>query len=384
MFREGKRYAKLGTSETDDIEMGRKASSKTVSSSASSHSGSTTAATSAAPSSSSPYTKNISFWQLMQVLRPFFWPASGSDGAFLNRLRATSTWVVVLLSKGCNLFSPLFIATSTNNLANGDLHSCVVNLLIFIFLRFSASVFKECQSILYIRVKQEASIQLQELTFRHLHTLSLNWHLSKRTGTVMKSMDRGVGASDTIVTYLFLFLIPSIIECLSVMILFFIKFKQWRLGMVVLVGIICYSIATIILSTYRKRFREETNKHDNDFHDKATDSIINYETVKYFTGEEYEISRYTSSVRNYQKSNSSTQYSLSALNISQQLFVNLTMLGAMYISAVAVKQGTMTLGDWIAVQTWVVTIFAPLNFLGSLCFFSCSLLCLLIVSVCFF
>ena len=135
----------------------------------------------------------------------------------------------------------------------------------------------------------------------------------------MKSMDRGVDAANSLVTYMFLFLIPAMAECLAVSILFFAHYAQWQLGALVLLGVALYAIVTIALTTYRRRFREQTNKHDNDFHDKATDSIINYETVKYFTGEAFEIQRFTKSVVQYQMYSSSTQFSLNVLNMSQQV-----------------------------------------------------------------
>jgi ABC-type transport system involved in Fe-S cluster assembly fused permease/ATPase subunit len=343
MWRAAKKYEKLSSAE--DIEMGKVGKD-------------------GQKEAASLNTKNISFVELMLVLAPFFWPAPGTDGAVINRIRTTSTWFMVALSKGANLIAPIYLARGTNYLIDGDFHEATVCIVIYIGLRFAATVFKELQSILYIRVKQEASIQLQEITFRHIHNLSLNWHLSKKTGSVMKSLDRGVSAADTLVTYLFLFLIPAILECISVMILFFIQFKQWALGLTVFLGIALYAVVTVVVTSYRKKFREQTNKHDNDAHDKATDSIINYETVKYFTGEEFEVNRFTHSVREYQKFSSSTQFSSNILNISQQFFVNLTMLFCMLIAGHAVIHHQMTIGGWIAVQTWVATIFAPLNFLG--------------------
>jgi ABC-type transport system involved in Fe-S cluster assembly fused permease/ATPase subunit len=203
------------------------------------------------------------------------------------------------------------------------------------------------------------------MTFSHLHTLSLNWHLSKKTGSVMKSMDRGSDGVGSLITYLFLFLIPALAECLAVVVLFFAEYKQWSLGLIVLGGVLFYSIATIAITQWRKKFREATNKHDNDFHDKATDSIINFETVKYFTAEDFEVNRFKESVAKFQVFSSSTTVSLSVLNMTQQLILNASMLGAMIVSGQAVIRGEMTLGGWIAVQSWVATIFVPLNFLGS-------------------
>ena len=135
----------------------------------------------------------------------------------------------------------------------------------------------------------------------------------------MKSMDRGVDAASSLVSYLFLFLVPAILECLAVIVLFFINYKQYSLGITVFVGVALYSMATIYITTWRKKFREQTNKHDNEFHEKATDSIINYETVKYFTNEKFEVNRFSSLVAQYQVKMSTTALSLNVLNITQQV-----------------------------------------------------------------
>jgi len=307
----------------------------------------------------------LTFFELFRVLLPYFWPAKGTDGAFINRIRSSSTWLMVALSKTCNLSAPLFLSAATNYIVAKDYYSAAKSMIIFSALKFSASVFKELQSIIYIKVKQQASIQLQELTFTHLHSLSLNWHLSKKSGSVMKSMDRGVEAANQLISSLFLFLLPAILECLAVVVFFFILYRQSLLGGVVLIGVSLYTVATVGITQWRKKFREQTNKHDNDFHDKAMDSIINYETVKYFTGEEFEISRFKNSVVQYQRYNSSTQLSLGLLNVTQQFILTATALGTMLLAGQAVVNGSMTLGGWIAVQSWVTTIFIPLNFLGT-------------------
>lgn len=177
-----------------------------------------------------PYKKHLTLYELMLVLSPYFWPASGSDGAIINRIRSTSTWLMVAASKTCNLIAPLFLSMATNELVNKNFSSAVKALLTYTVLRFASSTFKELQSIIYIKVKQQASIELQELAFTHLHMLSLNWHLSKKTGSVMKSMDRGIESANTLITYLFLYLLPAILECLAVVILFLVQvFYQYMI-----------------------------------------------------------------------------------------------------------------------------------------------------------
>ena len=323
------------------------------------------ASSSNAEAKEQPKKKALSLWELLVVLRPFFWPNEGSDGAFINRARAMGTWVVVGGSKVCSLLSPYYLSSATNQLVAGNYKTAAVAMIAFSLLRFAAQFLREMQSILYIKVKQQASIELQELTFAHLHSLSLNWHLTKKTGSVMKSMDRGTEAANTLISYLFLFLMPAMAECLAVVLLFFGTYQQYALGVLVFGGVTLYSVYTVSITQWRKKFREATNKHDNDYHDKANDSIVNFETVKLFANESFEIARFKSSVVKFQQFNSSTQLSLSILNAGQQFILIGTLLGAMLISGQAVTKGEMSLGDWVAVQSWVTTVFVPLNFLGT-------------------
>lgn len=126
--------------------------------------------------------KQLSFYELMRLLLPYFWPASGTERTVINRIRSTSTWFAVIGSKVCNICSPFYLSIATNELVSGNITPAIHSLILFSLLRLSSTIFKELQSILYIKVKQQAAIELQELTFTHLHNLSLNWHLSKKTG----------------------------------------------------------------------------------------------------------------------------------------------------------------------------------------------------------
>ena len=312
-----------------------------------------------------PKKATLSLVGLFLVLRPFFYPGKGTDGYVINRIRAASTWIMVCLSKVASLYSPIFLSQATNDLVSMDFYNASRSITAFIGLRFAASFLKELQNMLYVKVKQQAAIELSENTFKHLHNLSLNWHLSKKTGSVMKSLDRGTEAANNLITYMFLYLFPALAECVAVIILFFASYRQYALGLIVFGGVTLYCFLTIQITQWRKQFRESQNKSDNDFHDKATDSLINYETVKYFTSEDHEIERFAEGVKKFQQYNSMISLSLSFLNISQQLVLMLTMVGCMLVSASAVTTGQMTLGGWVAVQSWVTQIFVPLNFLGS-------------------
>lgn len=288
------------------------------------------------------------------------------SGDVCGSFRSALIWVCVLGSKGASVSSPLFLAQAANELVANRYSSAMLNITFFCVMKYAASALSEIRSMLYYKIREKAITQLQVQTFDHLHRLSLDWHLSKKTGSIIKSMDRGIDSVNSIITQLVLFLFPTILESLAVVSLFFVEFSQWLLGVFVIVGVILYSAASIFLVNYRKKFREQTNKFDNDYHDKASESLLNYETIKYFTNEAYESGLFENSVERYQVTQTKTQYLVNILNLSQQLILILTMAGCMIVSGQAVIRGEMSIGSWIAVQAWVANVFAPLNWLGSL------------------
>jgi len=171
-----------------------------------------------------------------------------------------------------------------------------------------------------------------------------------------------VESANTVVNMLFLFLLPTIAECITVMLVFLLHYGSSALAALVFCCLFLYAYLTIKLTLWRKKFREFTNKHDNEFHDRATDSLINYETVKYFNAEKYEVERYSSAVGSYQKYSTSTQLSLSLLNISQQFLQQGTMCAALVIMI----HQSADVGAFVAVQAYLLQLFTPLNFLGTI------------------
>jgi ABC-type multidrug transport system fused ATPase/permease subunit len=310
--------------------------------------------------------KEMTFLELVRVLKPYFWPDAGSDGAFANRVRSTLTWFLVAASRITSVYSPFYISSAANNLVIVDWSAAAKDMVGYCLLLVASVAFNQLQSIVYIKVNQQATIELQTLTFKHLHELSLNWHLSKRTGAVIKSMDRGTQAVNNLVTYLFLNLVPAIAQCIAVVILFFTQFQNYSLACLIFGGILLYCLLTVYITLWRRKVRQNANTADNDYHFKATESIVNFETVKFFTAEEYELKGYRDSVIDYQIFNSEFTFALNLLNILQQILLQGTMLGAMLISGMAVINNEMTIGEWIAVQSWVNNLFSPLSFLGGI------------------
>ena len=262
--------------------------------------------------------------------------------------------------------------------------------ILYAMIGFLGAAFKEGQSLVYLRVAQAAFVQLAETTFAHIHSLSLDWHMQKKLGQVIRSMDRGIGACDTLMKYLFLWLVPAMFECIVVCVIFATYFSYLPLAISVFYFIWVYVVWTILLTLWRKKFRKNVVKSDNDWHDKVTDSFLNFETVKYFTAETFEQQKFSESIQNYQQGSVVVQASLSLLNQSQKLILQICLATTLSLSVRGIQQRIqcckdmgcdsgvsqccldlaaecpgMQVGDFVAVLTYTLQLFAPLNFLGS-------------------
>ena len=232
--------------------------------------------------------KRLSRKAILTLLKPYFWPDKTTESASTNRVRAILTWVCVILSKVCNLTAPILLGWASTSLAHEQYNDCIKYSIAYAMIGLAGSAFKEGQSLIYLKVAQAAFVQLSETTFVHLHTLSLDWHLRKKLGEVIRSMDRGIAACDTLMKYLFLWLVPALAECVVVCIIFATYFSYMPLAVAVFYFVWFYIVWTILVTLWRKKFRKAVVKSDNEWHDRCTDSLINFETVKYFTAEEYE------------------------------------------------------------------------------------------------
>lgn len=334
---------------------------------------------------------------LLMMLKPYFWPSATDcrghlrSSAFWNRVRAIATWFCVFGSKVCGLVSPLFLGWATTSLAHGDYAGTIVYSIAYAVVSFLGTTLKEAQSLVYLKVAQAAFVQLAETAFEHLHSLSLDWHLRKKLGEVLRAMDRGIAACDTLMKYLFLWLVPAMVECLVVCIIFATYFHYLPLALTVFYFVFAYVLWTILVTLWRKKFRKALVASDNEYHDIFTDSMVNFETVKFFTAEQFERQRFADAVARYQSGTVSVQSSLSLLNISQQIILKACLATALSLAALGIRQRGlcciesgcesavsdccsavpfdvcpgMQVGDFVAVLTYTLNLFAPLNFLGS-------------------
>lgn len=322
------------------------------------------------------YSGSLTFFQTLGVLKPYFWPSTGEwKEVLINRTRACSTWLFVILSKVTNLVSPIYLAQATNALASALKRSSdpqVITaeiwrpLVIYATLIFLSKAFKEGQSLVYIKVQQEAYIEIADKTFAHLHGLSLDWHLRKQTGDVIRSMDRGIAAAQQTMQYVFLYLVPTLVEAAAVTLIFVYHFNNTRLALFVGVNLYIYIYITIKVTLWRKQFRAASAKHDSNLHGRLNDSLVNYETVKYFTAEDYERREYRSLVQKFQQTSMATQVSLSFLNVLQQIIVNFALCGGMILATSRVLAEHGDIGEFVAVNAYIISVFTPLNFLGTI------------------
>ncbi|CAH0475623.1 unnamed protein product [Peronospora belbahrii] len=307
----------------------------------------------------------IPFVKLMYILKPYFWP-----NGFSNKMRAASTYLVLILSKLSNLVAPLFMASATNALVSKDAGGAIQDIAIFSALTLVSKLFKEMQSLIYLKVKQTAYIELATLTYEHVQLLSYDWHVQKKLGDVLRSMDRGVESANSVVSYVFLYLIPTLGESVVVIVIFALHFELAGLSYIAFSSLVVYAYLTIKITLWRKKYREASMRHDNEYHDKATDALLNYETIKYFGNERHEIEEYSKVIEKYQRYSLSVQASLSVLNGTQSIIIQATVFAALALAVphvVSEDSGRrIDIGAFIAISVYLSNLFTPLFFLGGI------------------
>jgi len=198
-----------------------------------------------------------------------------------------------------------------------------------------------------------------------VHSLSLQWSLSKKMGEVVRVADRGIAGCDNLMRYGVLYVLPSCAECIAVCVIFATHFELWTLSALVFGSVVLYATLTVKLTLWRKRFRTTMNASDNKWHDHLTESLVNFEAVKHATAEAYELARFRGAIASYQSSSVRVQASLSLLNIAQQVILCGCLGGSLALMAAAVRDGKASVGAFVSVNVYIVNLFTPLNFLGS-------------------
>lgn len=230
-------------------------------------------------------------------------------------------------------------------------------------LRLSASLFAELRELLFARVTQHAVRQIALEVFQHLHALSLRFHLSRQTGGVSRDIERGTRAIQSLVSYSLYSIIPTLIEFVLVLGYFALNYDIW-FAAITLAALVLYIVFTIIVTEWRTHLRRTMNDMDSRANQKAIDSLLNFETVKYFGNEAFEAKRYDENLLRYQAAAIKSQKSLALLNVGQQVIIAIGLVLILWRATIGVANGSMTLGDLVLVNTLMIQLYIPLNFLG--------------------
>lgn len=202
--------------------------------------------------------------------------------------------------------------------------------------------------------------------FSHLHALSLRWHLTRKTGEVLRIMDRGTNSVNGLLSYLFFSILPTIVDIVVAVIYFTINFNGW-FGLIIFVTMALYLTVTVVVTEWRTKYRRSMNLADNEQRTKSVDSLLNFETVKYYSAEEYEIRRYEKAVLDYQAEEWKSISSLNLLNMAQSVLMNVGLLaGSLYCGYLVAVERKLTVGDYVLFGTYIMQLMVPLNFLGTL------------------
>jgi ABC-type transport system involved in Fe-S cluster assembly fused permease/ATPase subunit len=305
-------------------------------------------------------------WRTLRRFLPYLWPRDNPG----LRVRITIATVLILLGKAVTLALPYAYkrAIDAMSFSGSGPHAAAFTVAMAFILayalgRFAGLGFDNLRNIVFERVGQDATRALAEDVFGRLHRLSLRFHLVRRTGEVTKVIERGTKSIDTMLYFLLFNIAPTAIELVAVTIIFYSHFG-WGLVMATAAAIIAYGYVTRWLTEWRSSLRERMNRLDGQAMSRAVDSLLNYETVKYFAAEAREEARYAQATRAYADAAVQSENSLGLLNIAQALIVNALMAGAMGYTVWGWSKGEYTIGDLVFVNTYLTQLFRPLDLLG--------------------
>jgi ATP-binding cassette subfamily B protein len=309
----------------------------------------------------------IQGWSVIKRVIPYLWP----EGQDWVKRRVVIALAVLLMSKVIAVTTPVFYKQAVDALApEGADAATILGLgavgltLAYGLARLMTVGFQQLRDVVFTRVGQRALRQLALETFTHIHRLSLRYHITRKTGGLSRIIERGVKGVDFLLRFLLFSMGPLVLELLMISVVLFFLFDVWYLAVVVLT-IALYVWFTFKVTEWRVKIRKEMNDQDTDANQKAIDSLLNFETVKYFGAERWEADRYDSAMANYEKAAIRTNYSLAFLNFGQSFLITGGLVAVMVMAALGVQRGDLTVGDFVMVNAYMIQITMPLNFLGT-------------------
>ncbi len=299
-------------------------------------------------------------WDTLKRLFPYLWD-------YKWRVLAALTFMVG--AKLGNVGVPLLLKNlvDTMNIKPGETQALLVVpaalLLGYGLLRLSTSLFTELRELVFAKATEGASRKISLQVFRHLHALSLRFHLERQTGGMTRDIERGTRGVHSLISYSLYSIIPTLIEVGLVLSILAVKFDVW-FAWITLAALTFYITFTVTVTEWRSKFRKQMNELDSSAHSRAIDSLLNYETVKYFNNEDFETARYDENLERYRKAAIKSQRTLSMLNTGQQLIIAIGLVAMLWRATQGVVDGRMTLGDLVMVNAFMIQLYIPLGFLG--------------------
>ncbi|EBA11439.1 ABCB family ABC transporter ATP-binding protein/permease [Roseobacter sp. CCS2] len=309
----------------------------------------------------------IQGWSVIRRVAPYLWP----DAHPWVKRRVVIALAVLFLSKLIAVTTPLFYREAVDALAPEDMDAATMMGLGAVGLTIAYGIarlmtvgFQQLRDVVFTKVGQRALRQLALETFTHIHRLSMRYHITRKTGGLSRIIERGVKGVDFLLRFLLFSIGPLVLELLMIGAILFFLFDVWYLAAVV-VTIALYVWFTFKVTEWRVKIRKEMNDQDTDANQKAIDSLLNFETVKYFGAERWEADRYDVAMENYEDAAIRTNYSLAFLNFGQSLLITTGLVVVMVMAAIGVQRGDLTVGDFVMVNAYMIQITMPLNFLGT-------------------
>ncbi len=310
--------------------------------------------------------KPRSDWSTLSRLFPYLW---------IYKWRVVAALSFMLCAKLANVGVPLLLKNLVDSMSpNGGRIGGVVDLQTLIVvpvalligygaLRLSTSLFTELRELVFAKATEGAARSISLQVFRHLHAMSLRFHLERQTGGMTRDIERGTRGVHSLISYSLYSIIPTLIEVVLVLTLLAVKFDVW-FAWITIIALVFYITFTVTVTEWRTQFRKKMNELDSTAHSRAIDSLLNYETVKYFNNEEFEAKRYDENLEKYRRAAVKSQTTLSMLNTGQQLIIATALVAMLWRATQGVVDGRMTLGDLVMVNAFMIQLYIPLNFLG--------------------
>ena len=299
-------------------------------------------------------------WATLRRLFPYLWE---------YKWRALAALAFMLGAKLANVGVPLLLKNLVDAMSfkPGDVQAVLIVpialLLAYGLLRLSTTLFTELRELVFAKATEGAARRISLEVFRHLHALSLRFHLERQTGGMTRDIERGTRGVHSLISYSLYSIIPTLIEVTLVLSLLAVKFDVWFAG-ITLIALVFYIFFTVTVTEWRTQFRKTMNELDSSASSRAIDSLLNYETVKYFNNEEFEARRYDENLKRYRTAAIKSQKTLSMLNAGQQIIIAIGLVAMLWRATQGVVDGRMTLGDLVMVNAFMIQLYIPLGFLG--------------------